>query len=101
MEGPAAFTIQSSREEIEFGRRIRVKHASTGHIHEFRIGLSEAGGWVIELETWTHPNPRSSVEPLESQAAARRAAREFIKSYSIEMMSHEIDGAPVRQSFLY
>lgn len=101
MEDPTAFVIQSPREEIELSRRICVKHASTGHVHEFRICLSEAGGWVIELETFTHPNPKSSIEPIASQAAARRAAREFIKSYSIERMSHELDGVPIKQNFLY
>ena len=86
MEDPAAFAIQSSLEEIKSTRKIFVLHASTAHVHEFQIGPSEAGGWTIELETFTHPNPQSSAGPIESQAAARRAAREFIKPHYIQDM---------------
>jgi hypothetical protein len=100
MENPAAFVIQSPLEEIESTQRVCVKHRSTGHVHEFEIRLYE-GAWVIELEALTHPNPQCSVEPVQSQAAARRAAREFIKSHSIRRMSDEVDVTPRRRSSSY
>lgn len=100
MEDPAAFAIQSSLKEIEETRRIHVQHVSSGHVHEFQIGLYEAG-WVIELETFIHPNPQASTDPIKSQAAARRAAREFIKSHCIQKMPNEVEFDRMRQSFLY
>jgi hypothetical protein len=97
MEAPGAFTIESSRQEVEIKRKIRLKHAKTCHVYEFQIALSDAG-WVVEV---TSPNSQSQTDPIEYQAAARRAAREFIKSYSIEKMPHEISGEPARQRFLF